>query len=67
MTPQIRDWTANRANRSNSSPEFEDCVRMVDEILRSHRLGDATETTARLIMAHLAHRKGLAPKNAAHV
>lgn len=55
-----KDWTASRG-RSNSSRKFQECVEAVLDILHAHRLGTLPATTARLIVARLAHEQGLAP------
>jgi hypothetical protein len=59
-----RDWTTDRGGRSNSSKRFEKLCDEVEAIIRSdaHSLiGGYAGSTARLIMAQLAHVHGLAP------
>lgn len=61
-----KDWTAHRG-RANSSNEFKRCVALVDEIIcgSGHALiHGQTESVARLIVAQLAHVRGLAPRGA---
>jgi hypothetical protein len=59
-----RDWTWNERGQSNSSPIFEKLCGEVERLIRSdaHSLinGNAG-STARLIMAQLAHVHGLKP------
>ena len=58
-----RDWTA-RGGRTNSSDYFENLIVFVAELIRgsAHDLiAGRSESVARLIMAQLAHVKGLVP------
>lgn len=64
MTGGKLDWTCDNTGRSNSSQKFQ---RLCDDVERMIR-GDAhsliagnAQSTARLIMAQLAHVHGLAP------
>ena len=58
-------WTDNpKTGRSNDSPLFEELVVDVESIIRrdAHTLiNGGANSTARLIVAQLAHRHGLAP------
>lgn len=56
-----RDWTC-KGGRANSSEAFERCVERVTDLIAGHRIGDDPRSTARVIMAHLAHLHKLAPK-----
>lgn len=59
-----RDWTTDPDGRSNSSKLFEKLCDEVETLIRSdaHSLiGGYAGSTARLIMAQLAHVHGLAP------
>lgn len=58
----LLDWTCDKHGRANSSEPFERCVDRVAELIANHRIGDDPRSTARLIMAQLAHLNGLAPK-----
>lgn len=57
-----RDWTVAHG-KANSSWAFAACVNAVTDILTSHSLGMSPRATARVIVAHLAHKHGLAPKD----
>jgi hypothetical protein len=61
------DWTQNDKGRVNSSPVFVELCAEVSRLIRNeaHTLitGD-TFSVARLILAQLAHRHGLAPYGA---
>jgi hypothetical protein len=54
-----KDWTADETGRSNSSKEFLEAVAEVTRLICNHSLGDDPETTARLIVARLAHVHGM--------
>jgi hypothetical protein len=54
-----RNWTTDAHGVSNNSAEFHRVVEFVAEILSHHRLSDDVTTTARLIVAKLAHQYGL--------
>jgi hypothetical protein len=56
-----RDWTVGSDGRSNSSPAFDQTVEVVRQILLDHRLGQDPGSTARLIVAQLAHVYGFGP------
>ena len=61
----IPNWTIDpTSGRSNSSPEFNALVKVVARLLRNEAhsliLGQS-DTSARLIMAQLAHVHGLVP------
>lgn len=61
---KTRNWTCDASGRSNSSKAFTDTCDVVERIIRSdaHALisGNAG-STARLIVAQLAHDLGFAP------
>lgn len=59
---QIADWTIGADNRTNSSEKFLELVDVVDHIIRGIHVGDNTKSWARLIVAQLAHRHGMAPE-----
>ena len=65
MTGSPKDWTCNAEGRSNSSYEFIKLCHEVEHIIRddAYQLinGDVA-STARLIMAQLAHVHHLAPQ-----
>lgn len=48
------DWT-----RGNQGQDFLSVVGDVERILKDTRLGSSLNATARLIVAHLAHRRGM--------
>lgn len=56
----MSDWTEFNG-RSNSSVAYYRIASAVADILADHRLEDSVESTARLIVAQLAHVHGLAP------
>lgn len=59
------DWTA-KDGRSNSSDLFKQLCAEVERLIRSDAfalIGGRADTTARLIMAQLAHLHGLAPRH----
>ena len=63
--PAVMDWTADESGFSNSSAKFLELCDAVECLIR----GDAraliagnADRTARLIVAHLAHDHGLAPR-----
>jgi hypothetical protein len=61
LTP---DWTCDERGASNSSPEFLAIVAEVERLIRddAHMLiGGRADATARLIVAHLAHRHLMTP------
>jgi hypothetical protein len=60
-TPDALRWTVDAEGRTNNSPLFHSIVETVTTILRGHRLGEAPEDTARIIVARLAHSRGLGP------
>jgi hypothetical protein len=57
----MSDWTVGRDGCSNTSDAFEIAVLVVSSVLREHRLGGDVPSTARLIMAQLAHNYGFGP------
>lgn len=67
MTALGPDWTFDpETGRTNSSPEFVDCVAHVAYLIRTEFRGldrDTVDVTAGLIMAQLAHRFGLRPRS----
>ncbi len=60
----MHDWTQGTEGRSNSSENYERLVKHVERLIRNdaHQLisGNA-DATARLIVAQLAHKHGMAP------
>lgn len=62
----IRNWTMGPEGHFNTSEMFLEIVGSVAEVMKSHRLGDNVESMARLIVAHLAHQHGLAPRLVDH-
>ena len=69
-TPPIEvDWTVDpETHGSNSSPEFRQLVSEVARLIKGEAhslLGGQVESAAQLIMAHLAHKHGLAPRKVA--
>lgn len=67
-----RDWTCDETGRSNSSTEFGDMVVEVARLLRDGGAGvclslEWARSTARLVMAQLAHVHGLSPSGRAGV
>lgn len=59
-----RDWTQDKAGRSNSSPEFLALVDEVESMIRGSAaslINGSVTQVARLIMAQLAHKYGLTP------
>lgn len=64
--PVSKDWTI-KDGRVNNSDQFETLVERVDELIRgsAHDLiAGRSAIVARLIMAQLAHKHGLAPRGA---
>ena len=63
------DWTVDpETYRSNSSPEFRQLVSEVARLIKNEAhslLNGQVESAARLIMAQLAHKHGLAPRKVA--
>ncbi len=61
------DWTVDTATgRSNSSAEFTSLVKFVGELIRGHAamlMGGQADAVGQLIMAQLAHLKGLVPSH----
>ena len=59
------DWTKDpETHRSNSSPEFRRLVLEVANLIRSEAhslINGQVEQVAGVIVAHLAHKHGLAP------
>lgn len=59
------DWT-KLDGRSNSSPTYLELVAAVEDLIRhdAHALlAGRADQTARLIVAHLAHKHGMVPRN----
>lgn len=58
------DWTVGHEGRSNSSLGFHAVVDEVERLIRSDAhmlLSGRADKTARLIVAHLAHKFGMTP------
>lgn len=63
MSTELPDWTV-KDGRSNSSPDFQNLVFAVSRLIRdsAHDLiSGRTDMVARLIVAQLAHKHGMAP------
>lgn len=61
-----KDWTADEQGRVNESPKCIECVTAVADIL-GEQIGNMVRDdwcydVAKLIVSHLAHARGLAPK-----
>lgn len=66
-TIQVVDWTTSADGVANSSPAFQWLVDVIARIIRNGAhdlLQGRSETTARTILAKLAHEHGLAPRGA---
>lgn len=64
MSETERDWTCDRQGRSNASALFEKLCEEVERLIRDDAralIAGNAGSTARLIMAQLAHVHGLAP------
>ena len=60
----LMDWTCDETGRANSSALFDQLVDEVGRLIRggaSDLLCGDVDAVARRIVAHLAHRHGLAP------
>lgn len=67
LRPEWLDWTVHKVtNRSNSAPIFTALCREVEEVIRgsAHDLiAGRADKVAGLVMAHLAHKYGLVPRD----
>lgn len=65
--PSSHDWTANVEGRSNSSLAFHAIAATIERLIRddAHMLiSGRADKTARLIVAQMAHKFGMAPDEA---